>query len=177
MKSTIPSPQLYRPRIVRALTACSCKRPEVFVPCPTITFTRTSWMPTPKKIGLYPMWSLRFVLTTTYMLLDTCIQFPLQSMHRLTGDSDAVNLSCAFQRSWILLTNICHGVLAGLALAHILFVVTVAPKDLIINSVKSFTSSTEIYTNTFYCLSILCLVSIFDRYVQDTKSKCQLMIW
>lgn len=87
------------------------------------------------------------------------------SLRRFSGDSDAVNLSCAFQRSWILLSNICHGLLAGLALAHILFVVTITPKDLLSSAIKSFASSIEIYTNTFYCLSILCLVSIFDRYV------------
>lgn len=78
-------------------------------------------------------------------------------------DNDAANLSCIVQRIWILLSNICHGLLAGLALAHILFVVTTTETDLINSTLKPYLLSVEIYTNSFYCLAILCLVSIFDR--------------
>lgn len=77
--------------------------------------------------------------------------------------NDAASLSCFVQRIWILLSNICHGLLAGLALAHILFIGTTTAKDLLNGSLKSYISLTEIYTNTFYCLAILCLVSIMDR--------------
>ncbi|XP_031629812.1 uncharacterized protein LOC116344999 isoform X2 [Contarinia nasturtii] len=77
--------------------------------------------------------------------------------------NDAASLSCFVQRIWILLANISHGLLAGLALAHILFIGTTTPKDLLSGSIKSYLSSTEIYTNTFYCLAILCLVSVWDR--------------
>ncbi|XP_055321008.1 uncharacterized protein LOC129577630 [Sitodiplosis mosellana] len=77
--------------------------------------------------------------------------------------NNAASLSCFVQRVWILLANMCHGLLAGLALAHILFIGTTTPKDLLSGSLKSYISSTEIYTNTFYCLAILCLVSILDR--------------
>lgn len=85
------------------------------------------------------------------------------SIGRSGGANDAAGLSCLVQRVWILLSNICHGLLAGLALAHLLFIGTTTPKDLLSGSLKSYLSSTEIYTNTFYCLAILCLVSILDR--------------
>lgn len=82
---------------------------------------------------------------------------------RRSNGNDAAGLSCLVQRIWILFANICHGLLAGLALAHILFIGTTTPKDLLSGSLKSYISSTEIYTNTFYCLAILCVVSILDR--------------
>lgn len=84
--------------------------------------------------------------------------------------NNAASLSCAVQRIWILLANICHGLLAGLALAHILFIGTTSPKDLLSGSLKSYLASTEIYTNTFYCLAILCLVSILDRWVSKLQT-------
>lgn len=94
-----------------------------------------------------------------FVLIST--QFNMNA--RLSHRNDAANMSCVVQRVWILLANICHGLLAGLALAHILFIVTTTPKDLLNSSMKQYLSSAEIYTNTFYCLAILCLVSILDR--------------
>lgn len=120
----------------------------------------------PKKMGLFGE-KYEFEICV-FACANKCLLFfflIFLSVCRRPIDSDAVNMSCAFQRSWILLSNICHGLLAGLALAHILFVVTITPKDLLSGSFKPFTSTTEIYTNTFYCLAVLCLVSIFDRYV------------
>lgn len=93
-------------------------------------------------------------------------------VNRSGAANDAASLSCIVQRIWILLSNICHGLLAGLALAHLLFIGTTTPKDLLSGSLKSYLSSTEIYTNTFYCLAILCLVSILDRYVFS-----QIIVW
>lgn len=81
--------------------------------------------------------------------------------------SNSVNLSCVVQRVWILVSNICHGLLAGLALAHILFIITTKPVDWVEGSIKHYSSFAEVYSNTFYCLAIVCLVSIFDRYVKN----------
>lgn len=75
----------------------------------------------------------------------------------------SVNLSCALQRIWIMVSNICHGLLGGLALAHLLFIATSRPYDWAEGAMKHYSSFAEIYANTFYCMSIICMVSIFDR--------------
>ncbi|XP_030385483.1 uncharacterized protein LOC115632463 [Scaptodrosophila lebanonensis] len=141
--------------------------------------------------------------------------------------SSNIQLSCVIQRIWLLISNICHGLLAGLALAHLLFVLSSHPMDWgkVIKDMSlagetiatvaaasapttaTITASTanlglklgdgnaavetssaapaapfpgttggetlalisdyaafaEIYLNTFYCLAIICLVSVFDR--------------
>ncbi|KAH8419524.1 hypothetical protein KR222_004072 [Zaprionus bogoriensis] len=163
------------------------------------------------------------------------------------GISSNIQLACVIQRVWLLISNICHGLLAGLALAHLLFVLSSHPTDWakVINSIslagetipvaatttaatvatttitvatttqmpnlvielnnaartveteaglglglgtetgneKATTTTTttagtsseamalisdyagfaDIYLNTFYCLAIVCLVSVFDR--------------
>ncbi|EDV96618.1 GH16354 [Drosophila grimshawi] len=137
------------------------------------------------------------------------------------GISSNIQLACVVQRIWLLISNICHGLLAGLALAHLLFVLSSHPTDWakVINSMSlagetiaitttaaTFTQHTatqmpnladsgtgttttststttttsttssetlslisdyagfaDMYLNTFYCLAIICLVSVFDR--------------
>nr|XP_014096369.1 uncharacterized protein LOC106621878 [Bactrocera oleae] len=123
-----------------------------------------------------------------------------------------IQLACVIQRIWILISNICHGLLAGLALAHLLFVLSSHPVDwsrfislagetvtqatqeadattvdsAMVNGdgvgvgvgvdksmltdtqqnfsfVKDYATFAEIYLNTFYCLAIVCMVSVFDR--------------
>jgi Transmembrane protein 237 len=75
-----------------------------------------------------------------------------------------VHLSCAIQRVWFHISNICHGLLGGLALAHLLFICTTKPYDWSLEgSIRNYAAFAEIYSNTFYCLAIVCMVSIFDR--------------
>ncbi|XP_055376876.1 myb-like protein D isoform X2 [Condylostylus longicornis] len=75
----------------------------------------------------------------------------------------SVNLSCALQRIWIMVSNICHGLLGGLALAHLLFIITNRPLDWVDGAIKHYSAFAEVYANTFFCLAIICMVSIFDR--------------
>ncbi|KAH8270394.1 hypothetical protein KR018_009520 [Drosophila ironensis] len=138
------------------------------------------------------------------------------------GITSNIQLACVVQRIWLLLSNICHGLLAGLALAHLLFVLSSHPMDWakVINGmslagetisstassphasappavdaapgdrdtgsgaappagslgpapgagssdalalISDYAGFAEIYLNTFYCLAIICLVSVFDR--------------
>lgn len=161
------------------------------------------------------------------------------------GISSNIQLACVIQRIWLLISNICHGLLAGLALAHLLFVLSSHPTDWakVINSmslagetlanaavsttrplttaattttdlpnlvielsnaaetgtgsgsgsglglgmglgtasattptttttttssealalISDYAGFADIYLNTFYCLAIICLVSVFDR--------------
>ncbi|XP_017081191.1 uncharacterized protein LOC108114635 [Drosophila eugracilis] len=131
------------------------------------------------------------------------------------GITSNIQLACVVQRIWLLISNICHGLLAGLALAHLLFVLSSPPMDWakVINGmslagetmsstaqpptastsastpsgidintsdrgtessgsssssaslalISDYAGFAEIYLNTFYCLAIICLVSVFDR--------------
>ncbi|EDW44152.1 H2.0-like homeobox protein [Drosophila sechellia] len=130
------------------------------------------------------------------------------------GITSNIQLACVVQRIWLLISNICHGLLAGLALAHLLFVLSSHPMDWakVINGmslagetvsstaqppaastpspmdldsgnrgtesgessspsaaasgltlISDYAGFAEIYLNTFYCLAIICLVSVFDR--------------
>uniref|UniRef100_A0A182K080 Uncharacterized protein n=1 Tax=Anopheles christyi TaxID=43041 RepID=A0A182K080_9DIPT len=75
----------------------------------------------------------------------------------------AVHLSCAVQRVWHLLSTVCHGLLGGLAFAHLLLICTTKPYDWVDTSLRHYSAFAEVYANTFYCLAIVCMVSIFDR--------------
>ncbi|XP_050080481.1 uncharacterized protein LOC126568106 [Anopheles maculipalpis] len=75
----------------------------------------------------------------------------------------SVHLSCAVQRVWHLLSTVCHGLLGGLAFAHLLLICTTKPYDWVDASIRHYSAFAEVYANTFYCLAIVCMVSIFDR--------------
>ncbi|XP_053690163.1 uncharacterized protein LOC128738796 [Sabethes cyaneus] len=77
--------------------------------------------------------------------------------------STAVHLSCAVQRIWLHIASVCHGLLGGLALAHLLLICTTRPYDWVEASIRHYSAFAEVYANTFYCLAIVCMVSIFDR--------------
>ncbi|XP_061398484.1 uncharacterized protein LOC133334206 [Musca vetustissima] len=135
--------------------------------------------------------------------------------HEITSN---IQLACLTQRIWLLLSNICHGLLAGLALAHLLFVLSTHPMEWskvlslagetsssASSSSAAYSSSSygdsesattesptiadgdfgsstmtppvtttslvrteyasfaNFYINTFYCLAIVCMVSVLDR--------------
>ncbi|XP_058828778.1 dual 3',5'-cyclic-AMP and -GMP phosphodiesterase 11 [Topomyia yanbarensis] len=77
--------------------------------------------------------------------------------------STAVHLSCSVQRIWLHISNVCHGLLGGLALAHLLLICTTRPYDWVEASIRHYSAFAEVYANAFYCLAIVCMVSIFDR--------------
>ncbi|EDV52453.1 uncharacterized protein LOC6545799 [Drosophila erecta] len=140
----------------------------------------------------------------------------LDADYNSNGITSNIQLACVVQRIWLLISNICHGLLAGLALAHLLFVLSSHPMDWakVINGmslagetvsptaqptaastpsameldsddrgtesgaspspssaaaasglalISDYAGFAEIYLNTFYCLAIICLVSVFDR--------------
>lgn len=76
-----------------------------------------------------------------------------------------IDLSCSLQRSWILVSNLGHGLLGGLALAHLLLVLTANPFDWPMDGAAAQTGSklAHAYASCFYCLAVMCLVSVFDR--------------
>lgn len=83
-----------------------------------------------------------------------------------------IDMSCAVQRCWILLSNLCHGLLGGLAFAHLLLVLTTNPFDWLAADggadadgvrLRSGSSLAHAYASSFYALAVVCLVSVFDR--------------
>lgn len=89
--------------------------------------------------------------------------FPLSFCSQII--KSGVHLSCCVQRIWILLANICHGLLAGLGLAHLLLVFTTKPLDWVENSAEHYGDFSAVYASTFFCLAIVCMVSVLDRLV------------
>lgn len=86
------------------------------------------------------------------------INFHSPQEHRI------INLSCSLQRCWILVSNLAHGLLGGLALAHLLLVLTTNPLDWLTEAtLQNGAQLAHAYASCYYCLSVVCLVSIFDR--------------
>lgn len=76
-----------------------------------------------------------------------------------------VQLSCLVQRAWINISHVCHGLLGGLALSHLMFILSTNTYDCLAleNSKTSFVSYENIYTNVFLFLAVICFVSVMDR--------------
>lgn len=81
-----------------------------------------------------------------------------------------IDMSCNVQRYWILLSNLCHGLLGGLAFAHLLLVLTTNPYDWLSATDDGLavhgggSALAHAYASSFYALAVVCLVSVFDRY-------------
>ncbi|CRK96600.1 CLUMA_CG009893, isoform A [Clunio marinus] len=113
-----------------------------------------------------------FVQTSSgYRAVDNNNSFYKSSA--LDGDSDsnnfsiknAVQLSCLVQKMWINISNVCHGLLGGLALAHLIFILTTKPEDWSGTEMSQsrYELHAKIYTNVFFFLAVICFVSIMDR--------------
>lgn len=74
-----------------------------------------------------------------------------------------IEIACSFQRTWNHISNICHGLLGGLALAHLLFILTTKPYDWEKGTAQHYLAFSEVYANSFYCLVAVCMVSVLDR--------------
>ncbi|XP_059608888.1 transmembrane protein 237 [Phlebotomus argentipes] len=77
--------------------------------------------------------------------------------------TNGLYLACALQHLWHLVSNICHGLLGGLAMGHLIFVFSTAPHDWSKASLSQYETFAEVFFSIFYFLAILCVVSVFDR--------------
>uniref|UniRef100_A0A182NZY5 Uncharacterized protein n=1 Tax=Anopheles epiroticus TaxID=199890 RepID=A0A182NZY5_9DIPT len=108
-----------------------------------------------------------------YRPVDNTYSYPKSNRALIGRDPESnshtintsVHLSCAVQRVWHLLSTVCHGLLGGLAFAHLLLICTTRPYDWVEASIRHYSAFAEVYANTFYCLAVVCMVSIFDRIV------------
>lgn len=74
------------------------------------------------------------------------------------------------QHNWMHMSNVCHGLLGGLALAHLLLVLTTNPFDWFgVAAVAEGArrdacgALSHAYASSFFALAVLCLVSVLDR--------------
>ncbi|GAB0099047.1 uncharacterized protein DMENIID0001_148680 [Sergentomyia squamirostris] len=109
-----------------------------------------------------------FIQTTSgYRSVDTTFyKTPLDpdtEANAWTPLTNSIYLACAVQHFWHLLSNICHGLLGGLALGHLMFVFTTTPHNWSRDLLAQYATFAEIFFSIFYLLAILCVVSVFDR--------------
>lgn len=77
----------------------------------------------------------------------------------------ALDVAIAVQRTWIPLTDFCHGLLAGIALMQVILVDRLfgsSPEETLL-FISFYSNFSLIFTTTFFLLASVCLVSIFDR--------------
>lgn len=82
---------------------------------------------------------------------------------------NVIEVSCQIQKFWIQFADLCHGFLGGLALAHLIITMTTNPYDWLTGTPHKFTLLGDTYVNTMYILTVVCLVSIVDRF--DTHAE------
>lgn len=82
---------------------------------------------------------------------------------------NVIEVSCQIQKCWIQFADLCHGFLGGLALAHLIITMTTNPYDWLTGTPQKFTLLGDTYVNTMYFLTVVCLVSIVDRFVALEK--------
>lgn len=71
-----------------------------------------------------------------------------------------LDLAVIVQKVWLPFTVLCHGLLAGLALTHIIVTQSTLMDEEFINQYKKYS---EAYSSLFFFLCAVCTVSVFDR--------------
>nr|CAH7768480.1 unnamed protein product [Callosobruchus chinensis] len=73
-----------------------------------------------------------------------------------------VEIALTFQNYWMRLSTLCHGLLGGLALGHWLYLVcNVHQQDY--EFLLHYAYYSDTYVGLFFALTVLCLVSMYDR--------------
>ena len=71
------------------------------------------------------------------------------------------------QQVWTFFTNICHGLLGGLALTHLILIFTTKPQHW--DTVEHLYQFSHVYQNLFFILALICMISIMDRWVETLR--------
>lgn len=71
-----------------------------------------------------------------------------------------IELAMYLQKIWLPFTVLCHGLLAGLSLAHCIVTHSSVMSD---EFVKQYQMYAEPYSTAFSFLCIICVISVFDR--------------
>ncbi|CAH0560271.1 unnamed protein product [Brassicogethes aeneus] len=73
-----------------------------------------------------------------------------------------LEIAIAFQSWWIRLSNICHGLLGGLALSHWLYLIcNLNAEDNVF--LMHYALYSDIFAALFYGLCVVCIISVLDR--------------
>lgn len=106
----------------------------------------------PKKLRF-----LRFVVALSVFIV-----------FRRLSEYKPIELASRVQRYWLPFTNLCHGLLGGLGLAHLVYLRSnyYSPAD---EYLVHYSAFSDIYVCLFYFLCVICLISVYDRWVCEIK--------
>lgn len=81
--------------------------------------------------------------------------------YRLTS-RHPVEIAIVFQKWWMRVSSLCHGLLSGISLGHWLYLVSnVEAQDQAFLNHYAYYS--DIYVALFFALCVFCIISVFDR--------------
>lgn len=78
-------------------------------------------------------------------------------------DQPRISLAKSVQSVWMTLSTLCHGLLGGVSVTYIMYFWTTDPQDWPLDLLKKYAKFGQVFSNTFYFLATLCLVSVLDR--------------
>lgn len=73
-----------------------------------------------------------------------------------------LEVAICYQQYWMRISNLCHGLLSGLALGHWLYLIANQHEQ---NEefLTHYARYSDIYVGLFYTLCVFCIVSVFDK--------------
>lgn len=71
------------------------------------------------------------------------------------------------ERAWISISYICHGLLGGASVTHLMLILTTNPGEWPLELLKKYATFAEGFGNTFYFMAVICMVSVLDRWVVE----------
>ncbi|KAJ3658155.1 hypothetical protein Zmor_009913 [Zophobas morio] len=73
-----------------------------------------------------------------------------------------LELAVSFQKYWMRLTTLCHGLLGGLAFGHWLYIIS----NIYVQDgefISHYSHFSDTYVSFFYFLCVICLISVFEK--------------
>ncbi|XP_023020924.2 uncharacterized protein [Leptinotarsa decemlineata] len=88
-----------------------------------------------------------------------------------------LEVAIIFQRWWMRLSTLCHGLLGGLALGHWLYLVCNFDRQ-DSSFLLHYAYYSDIYVGLFFALCVLCIVSVLDRIdIGHLEKNCTKELW
>lgn len=117
--------------------------------------------------GLYSLAAMR-IKNWSHLVVALSIDVNFFILCFSTPDLIPLDIAIFLQRIWMPFSTFCHGLLAGVALMNLMMLYVFKPidhEDFIMACIEL----SEYYKTLFFILCIICIVSVFDRYVIFSK--------